>query len=223
MAVTVDQLQAIGRPDAVAEANAKKKASDAIGDRFLKLLVTQMRNQDPLNPLENAEVTSQLAQISTVTGVDKLNATMEALSQVITSTQTLQATTMVGRGVLAPGKALELGADGAIGAMDLKDAATLVNIEIFDKDNKSVRSMQLENRPAGLSSFVWNGKDNNEKALKAEEPYTFTINAITNGRKVEAQSYAQSQVQSVSLGGAEMIINTRSLGSMSMSEVKQIY
>ena len=76
-------------------------------------------------------------QISTVTGVDKLNATMEALSQVITSTQTLQATTMVGRGVLAPGKSLELGANGAVGAMDLHAAET----GLFDQRSRTRKAL----------------------------------------------------------------------------------
>lgn len=223
MAITLDQMQAIARPDSVTAAEAAKAKSADIGDRFLKLLVTQMRNQDPLNPLENAEVTSQLAQISTVTGVDKLNATMEALSQAITSTQTLQATSMVGRSVLAPGKALELGAKGAIGAMDLKEEADVVNIEIFDAKGKSVKSLQYFDRPAGISTFNWDGTDKDKNPLPTDQAYTFEIKALANGRKVDADRLAQSQVQSVSLGGSEMTINTRSLGSMGMSAVKQIY
>ena len=78
------------------------------GDRFLKLLVTQMRNQDPLNPLDNAQVTTQMAQISTVTGVDKLNAGIEKLSQSLLSAQSLQSAGVIGHQVLAAGSTLSL-------------------------------------------------------------------------------------------------------------------
>jgi len=73
-------------------------------DRFLKLLVTQMKNQDPLNPLDNAQVTSQMAQLSTVTGIEKLNAALTTMSQSFASSQSLQAANMIGHGVLVPGK-----------------------------------------------------------------------------------------------------------------------
>src|SRR3990172_3775053 len=75
-------------------------------DRFLKLLVTQMKNQDPLNPMDNAQVTSQMAQLSTVTGIDQLNVTLQALSDSMVPNQTLQAATMIGHGVLVPGEGI---------------------------------------------------------------------------------------------------------------------
>lgn len=223
MAITFDALQSISRPDALKEAQSKKQTAADIGDRFLKLLVTQMRNQDPLNPLDNAQVTSQLAQISTVTGVDKLNATMEAMSQVIASAQTMQATTLVGRSVLAPGRELEVGAEGAVAGMDLKEAATQVQVDILNKDNTVVRSLQLKDRAAGLSTFKWDGKGEADQVLTTGAPYSFRISALNNGHKVESQPYALTQVSSVSLGGTEMTVNTRSLGSLGMSQVKQIY
>ena len=81
---------------------AKKSTAEEAQDRFLTLLVTQMKNQDPLNPLDNAQVTSQLAQLSTVTGIDKLNGTLESMMGSYQSNQALQAANMIGHGVLAP-------------------------------------------------------------------------------------------------------------------------
>ena len=78
----------------------------ATQDRFMKLLVTQMKNQDPLNPLDNAQVTSQLAQLSTVTGIDKVNATLQSLMGSMQPSQSLQAAGMIGHSVLAPGAGL---------------------------------------------------------------------------------------------------------------------
>ena len=88
-------------------------------DRFLKLLVTQMKNQDPLNPMDNAQVTSQMAQLSTVSGIDKLNTTLQALSSSMTASQSLQAATMIGHGVLTPGSSLDLLNGVAIGGVQL--------------------------------------------------------------------------------------------------------
>src|SRR5450759_4503359 len=78
--------------------------------RFLKLLVTQLNNQDPLNPLDNAQLTSQLAQMSTVSGVEKLNTTLQSLVDQSGSSQVLQAAFLIGRTVLVPGNQVTLSA-----------------------------------------------------------------------------------------------------------------
>src|SRR5262245_54146433 len=102
---------------------AKKDASAANADRFLTMLVAQLKNQDPLNPLDNAQVTTQMAQISTVEGVNRLNSTLEQLAGAFGAAQPLQATSMVGRQVLVQGGALALGAEGARGGYALAGAA----------------------------------------------------------------------------------------------------
>src|SRR3989338_717076 len=100
-----------------ANAGSTAKASSAADtqDRFLKLLVTQMKNQDPLNPMDSAQVTSQMAQLSTVTGIDKLNATLQALSDSMIGNQSLQAASMIGHAVLVPGQATDLVNGGGYG------------------------------------------------------------------------------------------------------------
>lgn len=85
-----------------------KKGVENPQDRFLKLLVTQMKNQDPLKPLDNAEVTSQLAQISTVSGIDKLNNTLQLLNSDMSESLSMEATRMIGHNVLVPGTSLSL-------------------------------------------------------------------------------------------------------------------
>jgi flagellar basal-body rod modification protein FlgD len=100
-------------------AAAGADTASATQDRFMKLLITQMKNQDPLNPLDNAQVTSQLAQLSTVTGIDKLNATMGTLKDSYQSSQALQATSLIGHGVLVPGNTTKLADGKAVLGMDL--------------------------------------------------------------------------------------------------------
>jgi len=87
---------------------ASQNATQASQDRFLTLLVTQLKNQDPLNPMDNSQVTSQMAQLSTVSGIEKLNSTVNTLSQSFKSGQNLQAANMIGRGVIAPGNRIGL-------------------------------------------------------------------------------------------------------------------
>ena len=93
---------------ASSQATSNASQIGATEDRFLKLLVTQMKNQDPLNPMDNAEVTSQMAQLSTVTGIDKLNSTVEALSASMLASQSLSAVSMIGHPVLVAGTQIDL-------------------------------------------------------------------------------------------------------------------
>src|SRR5437667_6309518 len=101
-------------------------ADDAAGssDRFLKLLVAQMQNQDPLNPMDNAQITSQMAQINTVNGIEKLNTTVGSLSSQFLQMQTLQGASLVGRGVLVEGKQVVMNDSGkGVGGFELDGAA----------------------------------------------------------------------------------------------------
>jgi flagellar basal-body rod modification protein FlgD len=223
MAISVDQAQALARTDAATSSTSKSTAND-LGDRFLKLLVTQMRNQDPLNPMENAEVTTQLAQISTVTGVDKLNSTIEAMSQSMASAQTYQAANIVGHGVLVPGSKIALSSAGAIGAVDLKEAASAVNIKVFDKNNILVDTFGLTNgAPAGVTEFIWDGLAGKDDKRAENGVYTFEIDAVSNGKRVESSRMTVTKVDSVTLGGSEVVLNTQTMGSMLMSNIKQIF
>ena len=91
--------------------NTGTKATNDVGadqDKFMKLLVTQLKNQDPLNPMDNAAMTSQLAQLSTVTGINKVNATLESLRTDISNTQSSTAISLIGKGILVEGKGIEL-------------------------------------------------------------------------------------------------------------------
>src|SRR5439155_26218822 len=101
----------------VTSAPAPSAASDAAvtSDRFLKLLVAQMKNQDPLNPMDNAQVTSQMAQINTVTGIDKLNATVQGLSSQFVQLQAMQGASLVGRDVIVAGNKLSVDTEAGVG------------------------------------------------------------------------------------------------------------
>ncbi len=134
---------------AASGSNGQLNAADQ-SDRFLKLLVAQMRNQDPLNPLDNAQVTTQMAQISTVTGIEKLDGSIGGLRESLLAAQSLQSAAVIGRQVLASGATLNLGASGASGALELTTAADRVQVTIATSAGAVLRRLELGAQPGGV-------------------------------------------------------------------------
>lgn len=206
-----------------AKAGAASKASTAADtqDRFLKLLVTQMKNQDPLNPMDNAQVTSQMAQLSTVTGIDKLNITLQALSDSMMSNQTLQAATMIGHGVLVPGKGLDLANGAGFGGIELAQSVDNVDVAIYNQAGALVRNMQLGAQQVGLVNWQWDGRDNSGTSV-ADGSYTFTLDAVRAGKKVDAAALQFGMVNSVTQGTQGVELSVGNLGGIALSQVRQI-
>ncbi len=204
--------------------NTSAVSKSAVEDgqtRFLKLLVTQMQNQDPLNPLDNAQVTSQLAQLSTVDGINKLNATVQALSASYTQGQTLQAASLIGRGVLAPGSSLALQSGMAIGGVDLSQPADSVVVTVNDLAGNAQQSIDLGPQKAGILNFQWDGVKSDGSAA-ADGAYAFSVKAVQKGVGVVADQLAYGQVGSVTLGALGTALNTTGLGTVALSLIKQI-
>ena len=203
-------------------ATTTKSAVQESEDRFLKLLVTQMRNQDPLNPLDNAQVTSQMAQLSTVSGIEKLNTALQAMSSSFASSQSLQAAGMIGRSVLAPGSSLVLQGGAAAGGFELKQSVDHAVVTIKGAAGNTLHSRDLGAQQAGNVMFQWDGvTDSGAKA--ANGTYTFEVRASQGGQKVEAVNLALGKVGSVSLGISGVTLNTDVLGSLDVTKVKQIF
>jgi flagellar basal-body rod modification protein FlgD len=196
------------------------KAEEA-QDRFMKLLVTQMQNQDPLNPLDNAQVTSQLAQLSTVTGIDKMNTTLESMIGSFTAGQSLQATTMIGRSVLVPGNSMTLANGGASFGIELAEPADKVLVTVRDANGKAVQKMDIGAAEAGTLPLVWDGKTDSG-ASAANGKYTFEVSARRGSDTVTATSLATGTVGSVATGSGGVKLELGSLGSFSMNDVRRI-
>jgi flagellar basal-body rod modification protein FlgD len=192
-------------------------------DRFLKLLVAQMKNQDPLNPLDNAQVTSQLAQISTVSGIDKLNATLQTMAASFTTNQSLQAANMIGHGVLAPGVTLALENGAAIGGFDLPQTVDRLVVTIKDSSGIVVHSMDLGPQPQGTTAFQWDGTTDSG-ASAASGNYSFSVSAQQGNTKVDASTLAFGRVNGVAPGaqGQGPVLDVGGLGLIGLSAIKQI-
>lgn len=191
-------------------------------DRFLKLLVTQMKNQDPLNPMDNAQVTSQMAQLSTVTGIDKLNATLQALSDSMTSSQSLQAASMIGHGVLVPGKGVDLVSSSGVGGFELAQSVDSAQVSIYDATGASVRSINLGAQPGGIAKWQWDGRNDSGVSV-ADGSYTFTVSAAQAGTKVDAAALQFGMVSSVTQNKQGVALSVGQLEGIAMSQVKQIF
>ena len=191
-------------------------------DRFLKLLVTQMKNQDPLNPLDNAQVTSQMAQLSTVTGINKLNDTVKALSDSFLAGQSLQAAGLVGHGVMIQGNKLELNNGAAYGGVDLTQAVDKLVIKVKDASGAVIHTADLgAQKAAGSVPFQWDGTTDSGAAAP-NGSYTFEVAAEQAGKKIDATALAVGQVLSVSLGAQGATLNVAGFGPITLSQVKQI-
>ncbi|HEY6896978.1 MAG TPA: flagellar hook assembly protein FlgD [Rhodocyclaceae bacterium] len=197
------------------------KMTEAQG-RFLKLLTTQLQNQDPLNPMDNAQMTSQMAQINMVDGIDKMNTTMQTLLSSMTGAQTMQAASLVNHGVLIPGSGLGLSGGKSVGGFDLAGAADKVTVTIKDANGLAVRTMNMGSAKAGLNTFTWDGStDAGTQAVDGN--YTISVAAVQGGDKVDATALTLGMVSSVSTGSDGLTLNVSGQGSFKLSDVKQIF
>jgi len=192
-------------------------------DRFLKLLVTQLKNQDPLNPLDNAQMTSQMAQISTVNGIEKLNTTLQSLISNSNDAQKMQAAALVGKGVLVPGSGVALqAANGpAYAGFDLADAADSATVTINDANGITIRTIKLGSMKAGTQTFQWDGKSDSG-AVAADGAYTFKVSAKLGAAPVDATALQIGMVTSIMNSSQGVGLNVGSLGTFKMTDVKEI-
>ncbi|MGK5078209.1 flagellar hook assembly protein FlgD [Janthinobacterium sp. HLX7-2] len=228
---TIDTSTAV-TTDLMATMNSKKSTAAAGSveeetNKFLTLLVTQLQNQDPMNPLDNAQLTSQLAQLSTVTGVNKLNTTLETLKTSYQQAESMQAANIIGHGVLTAGKDINLSKSASLLGVDLASAADSVKVVIY-KAGKEVHSIDLGAQEAGTLPLGWNGStgelDAEGKNVVLEDgAYTFEVVATRGGTKLtDATSLMYGSVASVSTGASGVKLNVPGVGSITMADVKQI-
>ncbi|WMW82338.1 flagellar hook assembly protein FlgD [Undibacterium cyanobacteriorum] len=199
-----------------------KSTAQAAQDRFMTLLVTQMKNQDPLNPLDNAQVTSQLAQLSTVTGIDKLNDTMSAMSANYQSSQGLQAASMIGHGVVVPGTNVELKDGKSILGFDLPQAADNVTVQIKDSAGSLIRTLTANTMTAGMNTISWDGKNDSGK-LMGNGNYQFSVSAAAADKKLDVTNLSFGMVSSVSFGKQGAQLTVSNIGDFALGDVRQVF
>ncbi|WP_432226170.1 flagellar hook assembly protein FlgD [Enterobacter wuhouensis] len=197
---------------------------------FLTLLVAQLKNQDPTNPMQNNELTTQLAQISTVSGIEKLNTTLGSVSGQIDSSQSLQAANLIGHGVMIPGTTVLAGSSTTDGTtttsttpfgVELQQAADKVTATITDSNGAVVRTIDIGGLSAGVHTFTWDGSMT-DGTTAPNGSYKVAISASNGTTQLVAQPLQFGLVQGVikSSDGSKLDLGTS--GTTTLDEVRQI-
>ncbi len=200
---------------ALSATGATKK--DEGSERFLKLLVTQMRNQDPLNPMDNAQVTSQLAQISTVTGIEKLNQTVAALSGQMLQSQALQGAGLIGRDVLLEGNQLAFADGKGSAGFELASPADAVKIEILSPAGRVIDTLDLGAQNSGRSGFEWAVPPG-----ASTDGLSFRVVASSGAAALTATPLMTDHVKAISTSGETLTLELLRGGPTPYSRVKAI-
>ena len=211
-----------GGASSATAATAANSTAAATQNQFMTLLVTQLKNQDPLNPMDNAQMTSQMAQINTVSGINQLNTTLQALSASMTPNQTVQAASMIGHGVMVPGSGVDLisGSPG-MGGFSLSGPSDSTKVSIYDGTGALVNTLNLGAQPAGVTDWQWNGTDSTGAAVPAGS-YTFKVDASLAGSAVAANTLQYGVVNSVTQSPTGLALSVGSLQNIALTQVQQI-
>ncbi|OVZ58034.1 hypothetical protein CDO44_16845 [Pigmentiphaga sp. NML080357] len=206
-----------------ASANSLGAASaEELSNRFLTMLTAQMRNQDPLNPLDNAELTSQLAQISSVTGISQLNTTMQWLGYSMGSLQATQAASLIGRKVMLSGDGLTLAEGKAEGGYVLSIPVESAELVVKNADGVEVARRKLDDVEAGVHAFAWDGKDGKGNTLPDGE-YKFEVQVGQGTEVGAAPPLTVSQITSVRPSSGSTTVVDAKGNIVNLSDVYQVW
>ncbi|MGZ9706916.1 flagellar hook assembly protein FlgD [Pseudomonas sp. GNP013] len=199
-------------------------ANKALGkDAFLQLLVKQMKNQNPLNPQDNAQFVSQLAQFSSLEGIQNLTVAVEKIAANNKSSQAMQASSLIGRSIKIDTHSTAVDTSkGITGSIIVSGTASPVTLKVYDAKLKLVNTVDLGSQKEGTANFNWNGKDAKGMHVPSGN-YTFKAEGMINGKSTQYPTQFFTKVTSVTLGGnnSEPTINFAG-GSVSFSKVNAI-
>ena len=197
------------------------KAKDQLGQEdFLKLMTTQLQNQDPFAPMENGEFIAQMAQFSTVTGITSMDESLKNVAAKLGETRIATAANMLGHSVLVPGKIARADDDGSVnGVIDLPSASTNVNVVFKSQDGEIIDTINLGNQSSGLVGFAWHGAP--KDMIENDEP--IFVEAYANSGKgmegVSSSIFAEVLSSSAGDGDSGVMLDVRDYGTISANEV----
>lgn len=206
------------------DTNTSAKATDELGQtEFLELMMAQLEFQDPMKPMDNGEFLGQMAQFSTVTGIEDMQKSIEQLAATYSSSQTLQSTQLVGQEVLIEDNQLTLSNEGEIGgSFELDASSGQVNLEIFNSAGNIVNQTTLGEYPPGRHSFRWDGLTTAGQRATAGD-YTVSISAEQDDGFIAAPVLTSRVIDSVEFGnGTQTTLNTREGDVLTLSDIRQI-
>ena len=216
--IATNQGAAAASSAGVGLGGATQSAAD-MSEQFLKLLVTQLKNQDPLNPVDNAQMTSQMAQISTVGGIQSLNTSITGLNTSVLQMQALQGAALVGRDVMLPGKLLSV-VDGAVsGNFEVSAAADQVRIDVLNASGVTVDSLNLGAQTAGQHSFNWPAG----RGVGQADGYSFKVSASNGAQSVGSTALMHDTVRAISTTGSTLTLELARSGKVPYTAITAIH
>lgn len=206
-----------------AATNTSTASSSALSQAdFLKLMTAQLQHQDPLKPMDNSQMVSQMAQLSTVQGIGELNSTVTSLSDSLGADQILRASALVGHSVLVPSATVPLAAEGGASGVVAAPAAGIVNFTISDANGNVVKQITSNASEAGQVAFNWDGTDQGGSRLAAGR-YGITASLTgASGTSTALSTYVQAPVESATVGSDGIYLDLTGLGTASLVNVLRV-
>lgn len=201
----------------------KEEAEKDDKNQFLELMIAQLENQNPLDPKDGTEFLSQLAQFSTVDGIERLNANMSGMTDSFRSSQALQATALVGREVSVPGnRGLLVDGEAMKGTIELPGSRSEVQLDVYSMTGELIRTVPMGTHPSGDLPFSWDGLDSGGIRVPAGE---YMVVATAQGGEAEErlETKMRANVDSVTLDSVGGVtLNLRGMGNVPLSDIKEI-
>ena len=205
MSTSVNDIRIYDPSTAAAKSGGTDPTSTKdIAQNFLKMLTVQLQNQDPLNPMDNAQMTSQLAQLNMVDGVNKLNTTMGSLMAQMQAANFMNLSGSVGKTALAAGSVVYFTGQPVSLAAKLNDAVASLKATITDANGQIIDTLDLGPASGGVTDFFWDGRDSQGNQV-ASGAYKLQLAAKDlQGKDVTPSTYVGAQVASVGVEGADL-------------------
>ncbi len=218
---TVTNTDSVYAQYAFPAATASKSQNDMGQADFLRLMTEQLKHQDPLDPMKGAEFLGQLAQFSTVQGIENMQQAMNAMALVMENDQSLRAANLVGRDALVEVDNVKL-ADGATAKGEVvATQAGPIQIEVSDASGQVVSRFTVEAKSSGTVAFEWDGKTDAGTDISAGN-YSFKARSGTDKDSEALSLRLSARIDSVSIEPQGLVLNLDGLGSMSLSAVRRI-
>ena len=193
-------------------------------DEFLKLMTTQLQNQDPFEPMDNGEFLSQIAQFGTVNGITDLKDSFSGFADSMQSNQALQAANIIGHGVLAETDTGLLTNNGIMqGAVELSNYSPNVAVNIYDRTGQLVNRLDLGEQLSGTVPFAWDGTTFGGTRASAGE-YRMEVEVVEGSQTFVYPTLMYGKVDSLSLGsvGEELNVEIQGLGQIPFGQINKI-
>jgi len=205
------------------DTTTESESSTGLGlDDFLSLMTTELQNQDPLDPMDNGEMLSQMASFATVSGIEDLQTSFGSFASSMQSAQALQGSSLIGKSVFVESSVGNMTAeDGLSGQVYVPESVTDLNVKIYTEEGELVQTMEM-GAASGYTEFTWDGLDENGEAM-APGSYQFLASGTVDGENTAFATATVGEVESVILGSDDgLILNLSGIGSVLFSEALEI-